>query len=88
MIAADNPVACAAHDREHNLLDLPGWKRFKALAKREKKHLRLQNQAKLRSYRMTPRCKFSYEVARNNDYDHVISIGKKNGILNGKTVSS
>ena len=36
------------------LADLPGWKRFKTLVKREKKMLRMVNQAKLRSYNHAP----------------------------------
>lgn len=67
-IAADDPVTCAIYARENNLLQLSGWKRFKALAKREKKFLRLVNQAKLRSYRTTPKYKYGYEVPRN--YNH------------------
>ena len=78
-IAADDPVTCAIYGRDHDLLSLPGWIRFKALATRQKKLLRLQNQAKLSSYRMTPRYKFGYEVPRNKDFDHAISIYKKNG---------
>jgi hypothetical protein len=58
IIAADDPVSCATHGRDNKLLDQPGRKRFKSLAKREKKLLRLQNQAKLRSYRTTPKYKF------------------------------
>ena len=28
---------------------------------------------------MTSRCKFGYEVPRNNDYEHALSIDKRNG---------
>ena len=72
-------MSCATHGRKHNLLDEPGWKRFKALAKREKKLLRLLNQVKLWSYRSFPTCKFGHETPRNNDYDHALAIHKKNG---------
>ena len=51
MIAADDPVSCAIDGRDQNLPDQPEWERFKSLAKKEKKLLRLQNQVKLRSYR-------------------------------------
>jgi hypothetical protein len=50
VIAADDPVSCAIYARENDLLDKPGWKRFKHIAKREKKFIRMVNQAKLRSY--------------------------------------
>ena len=37
-----------------------------------------QNQAKLRRYRTSPKHKFGYDIPRNNDYDHAISIENKN----------
>ena len=52
---------------------------FKHLSKREKKLLRLQNQAKLRSYRTTPKYKFGYQIPRSNDYEHALSIDKHDG---------
>jgi hypothetical protein len=33
VIAADDPVSCAIYAREIDLLDKPGWKRFKHVAK-------------------------------------------------------
>ena len=79
IIAADDPASCAIYGRDNKLLDHPGWKRFKSLAKREKKLLRLQNQAKLRSYRTTPKHKFGYQIPRNNNYERALSIDKHNG---------
>ena len=55
VIAADDPVTCALYGEENNLLDQPVWKRFKRLAKKKKKMLRMLNQAKLRSHRTSPR---------------------------------
>jgi hypothetical protein len=40
VIAANNPVTCAVYAREHDLLDVEGWKHFWNLAKREKHFLR------------------------------------------------
>ena len=37
IIAKDAPVACAIYARDNNLLDTPGWKRFKRIAKKQKK---------------------------------------------------
>jgi hypothetical protein len=51
VIAADNPVTCAVYAREHDLLDVEGWKRFRNLAKHEKHFLHLIKQAKMKSYR-------------------------------------
>ena len=79
VIAADDPVTCALYGDENNLLDKPGWKRFKRIAKRKKKMLRMLNQAKLRSYRTSPKYKFGYELPRNNDYEHAVQLDKRNG---------
>ena len=78
MIAAEEPVSCDIHGRDHNLLEEPGQNHFKYLAKIDKKLLRLQNQAKLRSYRNSPKHKFGYQIPRNNDYEHDLSIYKHN----------
>jgi Reverse transcriptase (RNA-dependent DNA polymerase) len=77
VIAADDPVTCAIYAKENNLLDLPGWKRFKSIAKRQKKFTRMVNQAKLRSYNTAPKYKYGYEVPR--DYSHALRIDAKNG---------
>ena len=50
IIAADDPVTCAIYAKQHNLLELDGWKQFKGIAKRQKKLFRMANQAKLRSF--------------------------------------
>ena len=62
-IAKDTPVLCALYGQRANLLDTPGWKRFKKIALNEKKMRRLMNQAKLKSYRRTNKYKFGYIVA-------------------------
>ena len=33
LIAAEDPVTCAANAKKHNPLNLPGWKRFKNIAR-------------------------------------------------------
>ena len=48
--AADNPVICAQHAGDNNLLDKVGWKKFKHLYQHKKKMLRMINQAHLRSF--------------------------------------
>ena len=65
VIGADDPVTCALYAKKHGLLDEPGWKRFKRIAKNEKKLERFLNQAKLRSKRTTKRYKFGFEVPRS-----------------------
>ena len=79
IIAIDDPVSWAIYGRDYNLLEEPGWKRFKSIAKKCKKILRFQNQAKLSSYRTSPKYKFGYQIPRNNYYEHALSIDKNNG---------
>ncbi len=62
VIAADDPVTCAIYAKEKNLLHLPGWKRFRSIAKRQKTFTRMVNQAKLQSFRRSPKYKYGFEV--------------------------
>ena len=77
VIASDDPVTCAIYARENQLLDVPGWKRFKSIAKREKKYLRMVNQAKLRSYNTAKRYKYGFQVPRN--YEDAVRIDRTMG---------
>jgi len=76
-IAADDPVSCAIYARDNDLLNTAGWKRFKRIAKNDKKLLRMANQAKLRSFRTAPRFKYGFEIPK--DYDHALFLDKRNG---------
>ncbi len=76
-IAADDPVTCATYAKEQNLLHLPGWKRFKPIAKRQKKFTRMVNQAKLRSFRRIPKYKYGFEVP--TDFAHAKCLDARNG---------
>ena len=77
IIAKDDPATLAQYAYDNNLLDEPGWKQFKKMAKNQKKLLRHVNQAKLRSYRTAPRYKYGYELPRNGDYDHAVQLDRK-----------
>jgi hypothetical protein len=76
-IAADDPVSCAIYARENVLLDKPGLKRFKHIAKREKKFTCMVNQAKLRSYNTAPHYKYGFEIPRT--YEQALCLDKRNG---------
>ena len=76
MIAADDPVTCAIYAKDNGLLDLPGWKKFKSIAKRQKKFTRMVNQAKLKSYSSSPKYKYGFEVPKN--YAHAMALDAKN----------
>jgi hypothetical protein len=77
IVAVDDPVSCAIYARENDLLDKPGWKRLKHIAKREKKFTRMVNQAKLRPYKTTPCYKYGFEVPRT--YEQALCLHKRNG---------
>jgi hypothetical protein len=55
IIAVDYPVTCAIYARENGLLNQPGWKRFKHIAKNGKKFTRMVNQAKIKSFHTAPK---------------------------------
>ena len=76
LMAADDPVSCAIYAKQHGLLDTPGWKQFKKLAKREKVLLRVAKQAKLRSFNTAPRYKYGFEIPRS--YAHALQIDARN----------
>jgi hypothetical protein len=63
--------------RENGLLDQPGWKRFKLIAKNEKKFTRMVNQAKLKAFPTAPKYKYGYEIPRT--YERAKRLDKKNG---------
>jgi hypothetical protein len=76
-IAADDPVTCAVYAKEHGLLDTDGWKRFRRLAKRAQKMLRMVNQSKLRSYKSCKKYMYGIEIPRN--YDDGVRLDKLHG---------
>ena len=65
MIGADDPVTCAIYAKQNNLLDTPGWKQFRGIAKRDKKMIRMLNQSKLCSYCTAKVYKNGFEVPKN-----------------------
>ena len=77
IIGADDPVSCAIYAKENNLLDEPGWKQFKRLARRQQKLIRMANQAKLQSFRTRKVYKFGYIVPRN--HEQAMQLDEENG---------
>ena len=76
-IAADDPVTCAIYAKDNGLLDTDGWKRFRSLAKRAKKMLRMVNQSKMRSYKTGKKYMYGIEIPRN--YDNGVRLDKLHG---------
>jgi hypothetical protein len=77
MIGKDDPVTCAKYAQQTILLDIPGWKRFRHIAKNAKKIERMVNQAKLRSYRFEPFWKYGFMVPCSRD--QAVDIDQSNG---------
>ena len=61
----DCPIIMAEYARKHSLLNTDGLKSLKRIAKRSKKLNRLIKQAKLKSYRTTPKYMYGFQVPRN-----------------------
>ncbi len=77
VMGQDCPVACAQYAKENGLLDTPGWKRFRRLAKRDKVLTRMLNQAKLKSFRNSPTYKYGFKVPKT--VQQAYEIDKENG---------
>lgn len=56
---------------------MPGWKRFKTIARHEKKFLCIVDQAILHSCNTVKRFKYCFQVTRN--YEEAVQIDKANG---------
>ena len=65
IIAADDPVTCAAYAKENDLLALEGWRRFRSLAKKDKGLARAIKQSKIRQVRRSQTYMFGYLIPRN-----------------------
>jgi hypothetical protein len=77
IIAADDPVTCAIYAQDNGLLELDGWRCFKAIANRQRKFERMVNQAKVRSFQTAPRYKYGYEISKN--FEHAKKLDAQNG---------
>ena len=65
IIAADDPVTCAAYAKENDLLALEGWCRFRNLAKKDKALARVIKQSKIRQVRRSQTYMIGYLIPRN-----------------------
>jgi hypothetical protein len=77
IIAKDDPVTCAIYAKKAGLLELPGWKRFRTIAKQQKKLFRMANQAKLKSFRTAPKYMYGFKIPRN--FAHAIRLDTAGG---------
>ena len=65
IIAADDPVTCAAYAKDNDLLALDGWHRFRSLAKKDKVLARAIKQSKIRQVRRSQTYMFGYLIPKN-----------------------
>ena len=65
IIAADDPVTCAAYAKKNNLLAVEGWCRFRNLTKKDKVLARAIKQRKIRQVRRSQTYMFGYLIPRN-----------------------
>ena len=76
VIAADDPITCAAYAKEKNLYNLDGWKRFRHLIKKEKQLTRAIKQSKIRQVRHSKKYMFGFLIPRN--YTEALEFDKAN----------
>jgi hypothetical protein len=69
-------MSCALYAKENNLLDQPGWKGFKNIAKQEKLFTPIVNQAKLCLFSTSIKYKYGCEVPRS--YNHAMLLDEMN----------
>ena len=65
IIAADDPVICAAYAKENDLLAVEGWHRLRSLAKKDKVLARAIKQSKIMEVRRSQTYMFGYLIPRN-----------------------
>jgi hypothetical protein len=73
-----DPVSCAAHTKENDLLETPGWKALKQIARREKQLKCKVHQATMQSQRNAVVCKFGTRVRR--DRAEAFAFNATNGV--------
>ena len=65
IIAADDPVTCAAYAKENDLFAVEGRHRFRKLAKKDKVLARAVQPSKIRQVRRSQTYMFGYLIPRN-----------------------
>jgi hypothetical protein len=77
LVAKDDPISCAAYGLKNELLDLPGWRRFRRLARREQKMKRMANHVQAFDARRGPTYQFGVQVPRS--IKEAYDLDKQNG---------
>jgi len=69
MIAQDDPISCANYAKEHKLLNANGWKRFRRLAKTDKRYIRLCQRIRsinVANRKFTVKVKYGISIPRSS----------------------
>ena len=66
VIAADDPITCAAYAKQKNLYNLDQWKCIRHLIKKEKQLTRAIKQSKIRLVRHAKKSMFGFLIPRNH----------------------
>ena len=80
IIAADDPVTCAAYAKENDILALERWHRFRNLAMKDKVLARAIKESKIRQVRRSQTYMFEYLIPRN--YMEAIQFDSENNNSN------
>ena len=78
IIASDDSSTCDIYADKNSTLELDEWKLFWSVARHQKKLLCLIKQAKLSSYRTSPRYKYGYQYFLN--YGEAMELDRRHGI--------
>ena len=78
VIAADDPIICAAYVKEKTLYNIDGWKRFRHLIKKKKQLTGAIKQSKIRQVRHAQKYMFGFLIPRN--YIEALEFDKANNI--------
>ena len=73
----ENKYLVTVYTRENRLLDKPGWKQFKSLAKRKHLVTRTVKQTKLRTFQLTRKYQYGDKIPQ--DYSESLEFDKENG---------
>ena len=76
-IIASDPYTCAVYAKEHNLLNIPGWKLLKKHARTARRLVGTLKKSKYRQARVSRQYKHGWEVPR--DYAHALQLDIHNG---------
>ena len=78
VIAADDPITCAAYAKEKSLYNLDGWKRFRHLIKKEKQLTRAIKQSKIRQVRHAKKYSYMFGFLIPRNYTEALGFDKAN----------